>query len=217
MTDTTDPASAEHAAPLSAEGLSRFDSAGTVGDGPGVDLVASLGGLFGPRTLGLGLLPLLGVASVPLVAAWDDTTAEMVLLAALTVPVLRVGTTTPPARSAAFEASDGPWDDILRLVARALPAVFLLGAVVFVLVGLLAPLGDGAGPQIALAAGVSVVVSVLLGAVVAGLLPIVAAAFGVRAVVLPEAVTAAIMGIVALIVYAGLALVFMRPLLGAGN
>lgn len=213
MTDAADRLPDEIAAPMPADGLAPFDSAGTVGDGPGLDLVASLGGLFGPRTLGLGLLPLLGVASVPFLAAWDDFTAEMVLLAALTVPVLRFGSATQPAPAAAFEASDGPWDDILALVARVLPAVCLLGAMVFVLVGLLAPFGNGAGPQIALAAGLSVIASILVGAVIASLPPLIARAIGIRPAALPRGVTAMIVGIVALIAYAGLAVFFMRPLL----
>jgi len=208
---------------LDASQLTQFGGNAPVGGAADLSFrTSSFMQIFTTRAFWLCLLTVFGIVTSTFVAAQEAMLSEIIILAAFIAPIIDAGGNTGSQsatliiRSMALGEVHMRWRDVWFVVRRELPVVLALGVVIGILEALLAFFSKGVGREVLLVVGLSMGLCMILGGLIGALLPFAARRMGADPATLSAPLITSIMDLLGVLVYFGLAYLFMGHLLVAG-
>lgn len=203
--------------------LVRFGAAAPIGGGPDLDLRnSSLGQLFRVRVMWLTILTLFGAITSTFVATQQEMLEAAIILAAFIAPIVDMGgntgsqSATLVIRSMALGQFELNWRDIWFVIRREIPVALAMGVVIALLEAVLAFFSKGVGGEVLLVVGLSMAACTILGALIGALLPFAARRIGTDPATLSSPLITSIMDLLGVLIYFGLASVFLGHMLAGG-
>ncbi|MCS6780572.1 MAG: magnesium transporter [Geminicoccaceae bacterium] len=202
--------------------LVRFGGTTTLG-GPDLDILRSrFRELFGQRFFWLALLTLFGILTSHVVAAQSAVLEEIVILAAFMAPIIDMGgntgsqSATLVIRAMALGQVQTLWRDFFLVLRRDLLVALALGLAVAALEVALAFLTKDVSPEVLLVVGLAMLVVTAAGSLIGLALPFAARLVKADPATLSAPVITSIMDLLGVLIYFGLAWLFLGDLLRAG-
>ena len=199
--------------------LVRFGGVSTL-SGPDIDLKASsFGYIFKARFFWLALLTLFGVVTSTFVAAQQELLEKAIILAAFVAPIVDMGgntgsqTATLVIRAMALGQVKIRRSDLWFVLRRDIPVALALGVCIALLEAVLAYVSKGVGLDVLLVVGLSMLACTVVGSLVGLFLPFAARLLKQDPATLSSPVITSIMDFVGVLIYFGLAYVFLGHLL----
>ncbi|WP_247882109.1 magnesium transporter [Brucella intermedia] len=178
--------------------------------------------IFNTRVFWLSVLTVFGIATSTFVAAQEEILSEIIILAAFIAPIIDAGgntgsqSATLVIRAMALGEVKMRWRDVWFIVRREIPVVLALGVVIGLLEAVLAFFSKGVGVDVLLVVGLSMGICMILGGLIGATLPFLARRIGTDPATLSSPLITSIMDLLGVVVYFGMAYVFMGHLLAAG-
>ncbi|MCS7162522.1 MAG: magnesium transporter [Bacteroidia bacterium] len=188
--------------------------------GADIDMIEDpLPRLYLGRVVWLVILTIFGVFTSAFVAAQEQILEAAIVLAAFIAPIIDMGgntgsqTATLVIRAMALGQVHPRLRDFMRLVARDFPVALGLGISIGLLEAILAVFTKSVSLQILLVVGLSMLIVTVLGSLIGISLPFLAKRLGADPAVLSAPFITSIMDFLGVLVYFGLAYLFLRNLL----
>jgi magnesium transporter len=203
------------------EELKRIQTfGGTVAVGsPDLDLLNSpFRQLFTARFFWLALLTVFGLATSHIVAAQEAMLEKAIVLAAFIAPIVDMGgntgsqTATMVIRAMALGQVALRFSDFFKVLMRDLPVALALGIGVAALEAVLAYTTKSLGWDVVAVIGLSMLACTVLGSLFGILLPFAARAMRQDPATLSSPVITSVMDLVGVLIYFGIAWIFLAPL-----
>lgn len=175
--------------------------------------------IFLARAVWLVLLTVFGVFTSTFVAAQEEILQAAIVLAAFVAPIIDMGgntgsqTATLVIRAMALGQVRPRLRDFFLVLRRDIPVALALGLTIAFLEAVLAYFSKGVGGEILLVVGLSMLTVTVLGSLVGLILPFAAKRLGADPATLSAPVITSVMDLLGVMVYFGLAWVFLRHLL----
>ncbi len=201
--------------------LTRFGGTSALG-GPDIDMVSSsFWTMFRARYVWLAFLTAFGMISSLFVAAQEEILAEAIVLAAFIAPIIDMGgntgsqSATLVIRAMALGQVDSVWRDVLKILKRDVPVAAALGIGVAVLELVLALIfKEGLLPEVLWVVGLSMLIVTVAGSLFGVTIPFLARALKVDPATLSAPLITSVMDLIGVVIYFGIASVFLADLLG---
>ncbi len=188
--------------------------------GPDIDVVSTpLRRIFTARVFWLIVLTLFGVATSTFVAQQEEILAEAIVLAAFIAPIIDMGgntgsqASTLVIRAMALGRVQLRLRDFLFILKRDFPVAVAMGLIIGVLEAVLAFLSKGVGADILLVVGLAMLAVTITGSLIGVGLPFIARRLGLDPATLSGPTITSIMDLLGIMIYFGLAYVFLGHLL----
>ncbi len=202
--------------------VAQFGGNVPIGGGPDLSFrTSSFMQIFNTRAFWLGVLTVFGILTSTYVAAQEEILSEIIILAAFIAPIIDAGgntgsqSATLVIRAMALGEVKMRWRDLWFVVRREIPVVLALGVVIGLLEAVLAFFSKGVGVDVLLVVGLSMGICMILGGLIGATLPFAARRIGTDPATLSSPLITSIMDLMGVVVYFGMAYVFMGHLLTA--
>lgn len=175
--------------------------------------------IYSARVIWLILLTIFGVVTSTFVAAQEEILQAAIVLAAFVAPIIDMGgntgsqTATLVIRSMALGHVRPRIRDFLSVLRRDIPVAVSLGISIAGLEAILAYFSKGVGLDILLVVGLAMAAVTIVGSIVGILLPFIAKRLGADPATLSAPFITSIMDLTGVLIYFGLAYVFLGHLL----
>jgi len=187
--------------------------------GPDIDLMNSpLGRIFTARFFWLALLTVFGLATSNLVAAQSEMLEKVIILAAFIAPIIDMGgntgsqTSTMVIRAMALGQISLRFADFWRVFRRDLPVALALGLGIAALEAVLAFTTKSIGWEVVAVVGLSMLACTVAGSLFGLVLPFAARAIRQDPATLSAPVITSVMDMVGVLIYFGIAWIFLGHL-----
>jgi magnesium transporter len=188
--------------------------------GPDIDLMNSpLGRIFTARFFWLALLTVFGLATSNLVAAQSEMLEKVIILAAFIAPIIDMGgntgsqTSTMVIRAMALGQISLRFADFWRVFRRDLPVALALGLGIAALEAVLAFTTKSIGWEVVAVVGLSMLACTVAGSLFGLVLPFAARAIRQDPATLSAPVITSVMDMVGVLIYFGIAWIFLGHLM----
>jgi magnesium transporter len=202
--------------------IQAFGGAAALG-GPDLDLLNSpLKRLFSARFLWLAILTVFGLATSHVVAGQQELLERAIILAAFIAPIVDMGgntgsqTATMVIRAMALGQVRLRFGDLWLVLKRDLPVALALGVAVALLEAVLAFTSKPIGWEVVAVVGLSMLACTVIGSLVGIALPFAARALRQDPATLSAPVITSIMDMLGVLIYFGIAWIFLGHLLAGG-
>lgn len=202
--------------------LTQFGGTSALG-GPDIDLRHStLGAIYRARVIWLALLTFFGVVTSTYVAQQEEMLSQVIVLAAFIAPIIDMGgntgsqSATMVIRAMALGQIRMNWSGFWFALRRDLLVAAGLAVTIGVLEVVLAYFSKGVGFDVLLVVGLTMFIVTILGSLIGLALPFVARKFGADPATLSAPAITSIMDLLGVVIYFGLAALFLGHLLQGG-
>lgn len=175
--------------------------------------------IIGVRGLWLAVLTFFGILTSTFVAAQEELLEAAIILAAFIAPIVDMGgntgsqSATLVIRALALGDYRMKWKDIAGVIRREIPVVLTLAVGVALLEAVLAYFSKGVGGTVLLVVGLAMAANIIIGGILGALMPFVARKIKTDPAALSAPMITSIMDFVGVLVYFGLAYLFLSDLL----
>jgi len=175
--------------------------------------------IIGVRGLWLAVLTFFGILTSTFVAAQEELLEAAIILAAFIAPIVDMGgntgsqSATLVIRALALGDYRVKWKDIGNVIRREIPVVLTLAIGVALLEAVLAYFSKGVGGAVLLVVGLAMAANIIIGGILGALMPFVARKIKTDPAALSAPMITSIMDFVGVLVYFGLAYLFLSDLL----
>jgi magnesium transporter len=175
--------------------------------------------IIGVRGLWLAVLTFFGILTSTFVAAQEELLEAAIILAAFIAPIVDMGgntgsqSATLVIRALALGDYRVKWKDIANVIRREIPVVLTLAIGVALLEAVLAYFSKGVGGSVLLVVGLAMAANIIIGGILGAVMPFVARKIKTDPAALSAPMITSIMDFVGVLVYFGLAYLFLSDLL----
>ena len=175
--------------------------------------------IIGVRGLWLGVLTFFGILTSTFVAAQEELLEAAIILAAFIAPIVDMGgntgsqSATLVIRALALGDYKVTWRDVWRVIRREIPVVLTLAVGIAVLEVVLAYFSKGVGGTVLLVVGLAMAANIIIGGLLGSLMPFAARKLKTDPAALSAPMITSIMDFVGVLVYFGLAYLFLAELI----
>jgi len=203
---------------ISSRAITSFGASGL--QGQDLDIKHSkLRTIIGVRGLWLAVLTFFGILTSTFVAAQEELLEAAIILAAFIAPIVDMGgntgsqSATLVIRALALGDYRVTWRDIWKVIRREIPVVLILAVGVALLEAVLAYFSKGVGGTVLLVVGLAMAANIIIGGLLGSLMPFAARKLKTDPAALSAPMITSIMDFVGVLVYFGLAYLFLSHLL----